>query len=976
MKRIFGFSFYIALFSVVLLTAAHAQKANTGDIIGIVADPSGAVLKDVHVVVTNLDSNVQQETLTNERGAYRFPYLLLGNYSVVFHADGFSEQKHTKIAITTGFTIELNVKLTLAKTEQTITVTDEVQLVDTENSNVLNNIGSEQLASLPNARDVGAVQGLLPGTRVSAPDVGGSQTGNITGYNGYGISSNARTQLEGINTTEGRTSVGMYFDYGNFQEVSITTAANDASMPVPGQFINLVLKSGTNKWHGTFYQDYEDSSFQGHNIDFAQIAQGMGTGSRTKEYYDTNGDFSGPIKKDKLWFYSSVRHQKSGKTAPGYPADNPTASVDNYIKVEDISYKLNWQISESKRFSHFLQWDRKLYPIRSGTPLWSTSASLKNYYANATYETNLPAIATNVQYDQTFSPRLFLTVRFGGWGYNSENYRLLPSGQAQEYLKYDLTSLDLSGTCNTFDFIRRRLQFDPTFTYYLDNFLHTSHQLKAGFLAERETYRDKEPGFRDSVALTYKSATGAADFTTPYSATIFNTNFEGIDKQWHNGAFLQDQFHIGKRVTVNAGVRWDSYRVFIGQENLDKSAPYYNFFFGGSTISGKSIAVKYPNASIAATNLIRYPFLITPRIGAAWDVAGNGKTVLKASFGLFYGNPSPADAGAAVNPLQKTSYTFAWSGFDSTGVFNTSQLGAFQSNAGGATTTAASHIKDPLTQEASALLERQVGKDLFIRAGYVLRRVRHDFQTVDVARTWGLYSVAKTIVDPGPDGTTGTSDDSTATVYQLPSGSLPASVYQYQTPDGNNSSYQNWEVAFNKRVSSHWSVFGNYLYTLNNYLYNGVATNPNLAINNRVDNADWTAHVGGSYEVPKAKIEITPLARLQSGTNLGRTYTVTGLNIGSTSVLVNPVGKYRSDDLYYYDTRIKKQLAFFDQRIRLDAIFDVFNIFNTNANITQSSNTGISYATVNGVRSPYATFLSSTSITPPRIFRFGGRFSF
>lgn len=972
---------FVLLWMLLLTLPGAAQKANTGSITGTVSDPSGAALKDVAVTVTDLDLNVSQNTTSNEQGVYRFPNLPIGAYSVTFHANGFTDQKHARIQVTTGFTLDLNAKLSVASTQQIVTVTDETPLVDTVNTDVLNNVNSTQLAAVPNARDVGAVQGLLPGTRITTPDVGGSQSGNITAYTGYGINSNARTQLEGINTTEGRTSVGMYFDYGDFQEVSITTAGNDASMPVPGQFINLVLKSGTNKWHGSFYQDYEDSSFQGTNVNATQVAQGMGTGSRVTEYHDTNADFSGPIKKDKLWFYTSVRDQKSGKTAPGFSVDNPTANVDNYTLVQDISYKLNWQISQNKRFSHFLQWDRKDLPVRNGGGVASTTIStsaLKNYYSNATYKTNLPAIATNVQYDQTITPRLFLNVRFGGWGYNSQNYHLLQNGETQQNFQYDLTSLNVKGTYDTFDFIRRRIQFEPTVTYFADNFLHTSHQLKAGFLAERETYRDKEPGFKDAVLLIYKSAAGAADFTTPYEATLYNTNYEAIDKQWHTGAYLQDQFRVGKRVTVNAGARWDYYRVFIGKQNLDKTAPYYNFFWGGTALStsNTTIPVKYSTGSIAGGDLVRYPFLFAPRLGVAWDVAGDGKTVVKASFGLFYSNPSPADAGGAANPLQKTSYTFAWNGLGTDTAFNTSQLGAFQSNSGGATTTIAPHIKDSLTQEATAFIERQIGKDFSVRAGYVLRRVRHDFQTVDVARTWSLYNTPTTKTDPGPDGVTGTGDDRSTTVYDLASGKLPASVYQYQTPSGNNATYQNWEVSFNKRLSHRWSAFGNFLYTFNDYLYNGVATNPNLAINNHVQTGDWTAHFGATYQVPKIGLDITPLARLQSGTNQGRTYTFSGLNIGTASVLVDPVGKYRTDDLHYFDARFEKKLAFYENRIHVDAILDIFNIFNTNANTTQSASTGVSYATINGVKTPYQTFLSSTGITAPRIVRIGGRVSF
>src|SRR6202023_3795102 len=104
-------------------------------------------------------------------------------------------------------------------------------------------------------------------------------------------------------------------------EVQMGTSSNDASMPSPGVAVNFVVKSGGNQFHGDFYQDYETSKFQGSNISQEQLFRGAGTGTRITSYHDTNGDLGGPLKHDKLWFFTSWRRQYIGTTITGYPVN-------------------------------------------------------------------------------------------------------------------------------------------------------------------------------------------------------------------------------------------------------------------------------------------------------------------------------------------------------------------------------------------------------------------------------------------------------------------------------------------------------------------------------------------------------------------------------------------------------------------------------------------------------------------------------
>ena len=955
-------SLFVAM-SLVGPPAVRAQRANTGSINGVVTDGSSAVLRSVSVTATSPSLISRQISVTNEQGLYRFPSLPVGVYTIEYELEGFTTLVRDRIDVTNGFAVELNVTLGLASVQQNVTVSGETPLVDAQDSNIQNNFNHEQMHDLPGARDIWAMTGVSPGIRISNLDVGGSQTGSQGSMTSYGYSGQARTQLDGVNTTEGQSAAGFYFDFGSFQEVTVGSAANDASMPVPGQFINIVLKGGGNQFHGSFYQDYENGSLQGSNVSTLQLHQGGGNGSRLTEYHDTDGDIGGPILHDRLWFYTSLRDQLAGHTVTGFPVENPNSKTDYTSLIQDITYKFTGQINPNHRFSQFVQWERKLTPL--------TNAA-SNYYKDAAYIRNLPGWSGGLQYDGTITPRFFVTARVGVWGYNVLNAQdpsLPPTLRETEQ-----QTGNIAGTALAFRYNRRRIQYEPTGSYFLDRFLKVNHQIKFGWLTEHELYDNQQYGPVNEVALTFNSPAGSPDFTTPYRATLYNGPTVADDYQLHHGAYVQDQIRVNRRLTINAGFRWDYYRVYEPVQQVRPDSPYRAFFYAGAPLAnGYSIPATYSNYRIPASTVLRYPALFVPRLGLAWDLTGRGKTVLKASWGRFHSNPN-TDFGSNVNGLQTTTYTFNWNDLNHDGLFQPNELGSFVSNSGGGASVAPG-IQNPQVDDAGIFVERQISDDVSIRAGFVNRTVSHNWQKMDVARTANLYTQAVQAYDPGPDGVKGTSDDkSNVTVYDIPTGvTVPASQYQYQTPAGNNSDYKNYEVTVNKRFASRWSAVGTFYYTFNHYLANGVPTNPNMAINNDVHTTDWTAHIIATYAA-RWGIQVSPILRGQSGTAMGRVLQISE-RTGTLSDLVDPIGAYRTPNVWLFDTRIQKQFKI-GERVRLDGFFDAFNILNSNANQTEDNTTGVKTATVTGVNYSYQRFLSPTSIMPPRVFRVGARFSF
>src|SRR5215510_5932969 len=257
------------LIAVSFSAPAFAQgggSSSTGTIQGRVADAQGAVLPGVTVTSTSPALITPQTTVTSETGNYRFPAVPPGTYSVGFELAGFNSLKRDGIQISLGFTANVNVELALATLQETVTVSGASPVIDTSSTRVQQNFKMEQLQSIPNGRDMWALLAVTPSVMMSRIDVGGNRAGTQTGYTAYGQNGQVRVLIEGINTTEGTSGAGFYFDYSSLEEVFLGTSGQSAEMPNPGVQSQFIARSGSNQFQAEYHLDWYKNSFQGSNL--------------------------------------------------------------------------------------------------------------------------------------------------------------------------------------------------------------------------------------------------------------------------------------------------------------------------------------------------------------------------------------------------------------------------------------------------------------------------------------------------------------------------------------------------------------------------------------------------------------------------------------------------------------------------------------------------------------------------------------
>src|SRR5712671_6149817 len=356
-------------------------STTTGAINGKITDTSAAVMPGVTVSITSPSMQGTRTDVTGPDGVYRFSAIPPGDYTVKYELAGFETIIRTGLRVGLGFTATVNIELKVASLTESVTVSGQSPVVDVATTKTSTNFDSQQLASLPNARDFWSILAAAPAIQMQRIDVGGSAMGTQTGYSTYDTKSDQhRPMVEGIVNTEGTNAAGFYYDYGSVEEVSVTTGANAAEMPWPGIISQFVSKSGGNAYHGRIYTDYESPSVQASNIDDAQMALGLkGSASlpatelnRMHRYYDLNGDLGGFIKKDTLWWYGSLRQQNIQSVLPNFPVKPFETGLKN------ISAKATYSLNANNKLIGYGMWGQKYQPNRLDTYLISATAAIHN----------------------------------------------------------------------------------------------------------------------------------------------------------------------------------------------------------------------------------------------------------------------------------------------------------------------------------------------------------------------------------------------------------------------------------------------------------------------------------------------------------------------------------------------------------------------------------------------------------------------
>jgi hypothetical protein len=369
---------------------------------------------------------------------------------------------------------------------------------------------------------------------------------------------------------------------------------------------------------------------------------------------------------------------------------------------------------------------------------------------------------------------------------------------------------------------------------------------------------------------------------------------------------------------------------------------------------------------------------IAPRMGATFDVRGDGKTVVKANFGQYWFNPG-ADFLFNVNPNSQVWWNrHAWTDPNGDGVWNPGEEGNLLASRGG---TAAEgldpDLKNQYTIEWAGWFEHELVPNFGVRTGVIWRGERNHYLRSNQAQPFDAFTVPVNVTDPGPDGRVGTADDGGVfTLQDLPAefrGRPPVNLTR-NVPNS-DSNYLTWEISGTKRHSNRWSLLASFAHTWmrdqnNSYFGQNVRNNqfpvtPNDLVNTSEDGqykfTTWQGKINATIEAPW-ELKVTPTIRHQAGQPFGRTFSVSLPVYGNVRVLSEPIDSQRQDHITVVDLRFEKVFVLEALRSsRISGFLDLYNMFNANAEQNMSWVSGASY-------------LRPLNIIPPRIVRFGAKF--
>jgi hypothetical protein len=629
-----GFAFVVGL----MLPASAAAQAGSG-IAGIVRDSSGAVMPGVTVEASSPALiEKTRSVVTDGEGLYKIVDLRPGVYTVTFTLSGFSGVKREGIELSAGFTATVNADLRVGSIEESITVSGQSPVVDTQNVVQQKVITRELLDSVPTSRSNYAA--LTPGASRST-DVGGSSgtdagsTFTIHGSRG----GDTRRLIDGMrwNSMEaGNAGTGFYFDPTGAEEIAIQLGGNSAEYELGGVQVNLVPKSGSNVFNGYFFTGYANNSMNSTSIPDALKARGLPSIGAVDYIYDVSGSLGGPIMRDKLWFFSAQRWWGNSTFVPGlyyskdtsawiYEPDlNRPAVNDNENRHHNARF--TWQLAQKHRLN--LSWDLEQNCVCHGG--LTAAAAPEGVYR---WDFGPPNYIVQATWSHPVTGKLLMeagatSLIFQYIGMPTET---LPQGAENQISVVEQSTgfrYRSNGGFYNFGTYGNKITKQSNQRFAV-SYVTGSHNFKTGvqIMEGWRHHEQKPPGSMDYTFLRGE----------PIQITQYATpNRETERLKASLGIFAQDQWTI-KRLTLNLGVRFDYLNAYAGATDLP-AGPF-----------------------VPARSFDEIPCLpcwkdITPRLGAAYDIFGNGRTAVKFNLGRYVAGQA-VDIASALHPVNASIYS-------------------------------------------------------------------------------------------------------------------------------------------------------------------------------------------------------------------------------------------------------------------------------------------------------------------------------
>jgi hypothetical protein len=993
MKKVISLGALALMFS----TAIFAQgSAGLGAVTGTVRDASGSVVPDAEVVITDTATGARRGTRTTGAGVFNAPALVPApTYSITVTKGGFATYEIKKFDVPVGVTVDLHVNLQISGTATTVDITDTAPLVDDTKSGVSQVIDTQQIDNLPiNGRRADTFALLTPAV------VADGTFGLITFR---GISASNAFLTDGNYTSNsfymenaGRTRISTQISQDAVQEFQVLSDGFSAEFGrAMGGIINTVTRSGTNTYHGTAFEFFRNRTLDA-------IDRYAPPGINPPEWrHQAGGTFSGPIKKDKVFFLLNTEIVK--RNFPGINRITSTQIADatgnfvnpancvtntaiathataaqcaaaaafiqpqmNVLVPRTVSSvmgfgKLDYRMSDKDSFSFDLNAMHWRSPNGIQTQGVLTNGNMLGGNANSTVETRYG----KASWTRIVSAEALNQMQFGWF-----KDRLADPSNSSLFPSTGPLAISLVGAAIGAPQAYPRVFPSEQRFQVLDNFSLTrgSHSFKVGVDFDRTEDYIKQL-FNFAGGYTYNSLTQfAEDFT---GNTTGAKNYSAFSQQFGNPVqdlltkslnfYAQDTWKLSRQVTFNYGVRYE--KQFLPQPTL-KDANY-------------PLTGNIPSAS----------HNFAPRASIAF--AANEKTVLRAGFGLFYA-PLAGDGldtlflgnglyqtSISVNPTQTGAPVFP------NIVPSASAVPAGTSNL----TFAAPNFHNPYTEQGTLAIERQIGSNMSFTASYIYNH--------------GVGLITSRDVNIG--GPTGTFTYSILNIAGAQVGSFttpiwgPASKLDsryghiFQVENGGNSTYNGLALQFVRRYSHGVTFQAAYTYShaIDDAQQSGGSTVIAYTQSNTYPNS-YSADKGssGTDQRHRAVINWTWAPTITHSNSMFAKYFVNGWQLSSITTLASsqptsatisgtqltgglllytnslngsggwsrapflPVNSVDIDREYRVDARLSREIAV-TERVKAWLIFEGFNVFNTQYNTSVSTAAYTSSAA--GVLKPVTT---------------------
>ena len=692
--------FLWSVFALLILGSSTAFAQ--GAISGAVRDTSGAVIPGVSVEAASpvLIEKVRA-AVTDDQGRFTIVNLRPGTYTVTFTLEGFNTYRQEGLELPANFTATVNAELRVGALEESVTVTGAAPLVDVQNTQRSVVMNRELMDSVPTARNYSGMAALMPGVRMSNTDVGGNQQMEQVYMTVNGSRQTDTTlQVDGMNLNSlmNDGQVQAYFSDSAITETNYQTSGITADVSGGGVRINMIPKDGGNKFSGQGFVGGTNGAWQSNNVTDELRAKGLRTGSRVAKISDVNVGFGGPIKRDRLWFFTSWRRIATDSVIPGsYFAD--TGEVGAGVEdqwVQNQMARLTWQVNSKSKFSVYH--DR--YPkfkgheaVAGAISEWNTTPGRRNPN-NARYYTG------QAKWTSTITSRLLLEA---GYSINSEYY----TARYQPGVQQDRGTPSWYSTIGKSDLITLRAYdgrispasgVDPianTVTGQM-SYVTGTHALKAGFNWTFGDYQIESDINGDLVQL-YRNG-------VPDSVRVYNTPLRSDEYLNANlGMFVQDAWTM-RRMTLNMGVRFERFVA----EIKDQTAGAGRFA---------------PQRTFAGVTGLPSWFDVAPRLGVSYDLFGNAQTAIKATVGKYMAGQTTSFP-ARYNPLQLQSDTRTWRDLNGDNLAQENEIGPSNNASFGLpvqTLRPDANMNREYDLEYTASVQHQLRPGLSVTGGYYRR---------------------------------------------------------------------------------------------------------------------------------------------------------------------------------------------------------------------------------------------------------------